>query len=273
LSREAEKLYSLTHIKFTPLEAYSATPLGCLFSTPFFFIAFLPESICYIISYMNSLPTLKHEIELWKKGYIVIGVDEVGRGAFAGPLYVGGVVFLPTTNNKRITKLLSYGMNDSKKIKPRLRESLSKIIQRESFTHYVSTISVTRINSLGVGAATFLGIRDVVKNIRETLKGLNYPRKVFVLIDKFYVRYLHGIGLKNQQGIVGGDGISLSIAAASIIAKVARDNHMRRLSAKFPAYGWGRNKGYGTNMHRFALQKFGATSLHRKDFIENFVWS
>ena len=94
-----------------------------------------------------------------------------------------------------------------------------------------------------------------------------------VLIDGFYVKYIKNIGLKNQKGIVGGDGISLSIAAASIIAKVHRDNHMKKLSAKYPKYHFDKNKGYGTLLHRQALSKFGPTRLHRTDFIKNFVWT
>jgi len=249
-----------------------------------------------ILSCMNSLPTLEHEIELWKKGYIVIGIDEVGRGAFAGPLFVGGVVFPPTTNNpstsrrnsERIKYLESLGINDSKKLKPNERKTLAKVIQKESLAYHISKINVARINRIGIGKATFCAMRDVVNNLRETLRTVHLepphpvplPRgrgnmgegdKIFVLVDGFYVKYLNGIGLKNQRGIVHGDEISLSIAAASIIAKVARDNHMRKLSAKYKVYGWGRNKGYGTAEHRKALLKFGKTKFHRLDFIEGFV--
>ena len=216
---------------------------------------------------MNSLPTLEHEIELWKKGYIVIGVDEVGRGAFAGPLFVGGVVFNPATSEEQRANLLSYGINDSKKLKPNARKILSKVIQNESLAYHISKIEVSIINRFGIGKATFMAMRDVVKSLREKL----LKEKIFVLVDKFYIKHLRGIGLANQKGIVHGDEISLSIAAASIIAKVARDRHMRKLSAKYKVYGWGRNKGYGTNFHRQALSKFGHTHLHRKDFIKNFL--
>ncbi len=224
-------------------------------------------------------PDLENEIELWEKGFTVIGIDEVGRGAFAGPLYVGGVVFRPTTNYERITKLLSYGINDSKKLKPNARKLLAKVIQKESLAIHISKIEVPVINRVGIGKATFIAVRDVVKNLRETLilgvqplQGLN-PSNIFVLVDGFYIKYLKGIGFKNQRAIIGGDGISLSIAAASIIAKVARDNHMKRLSAKFKQFGWGKNKGYGTLFHRQALSTFGPTPLHRRDFIENFISS
>ena len=220
-----------------------------------------------IIFLMKTFPSLSYEIDLWQKGFVVIGIDEVGRGAFAGPLFVGGVVFKPTTVGKQITKLLSYGINDSKKVTPQRRKVLSEIIHKECLTSHISSISVAQINRVGIGKATFTAMRDVVKNLREKLSS----EKTFVLVDGFYIKYLRNIGLKNQQGIVGGDGISLSIAAASIIAKVARDNHMENLSAKFPSYKWEENKGYGTLKHRIALKQNGATPLHRKDFIENFI--
>lgn len=213
---------------------------------------------------MNSLPNLKNETELWKKGYVVIGIDEVGRGAFAGPLFVGGVIFNPRSN---IQHLESYGINDSKKLKPNKRKVLAKVIQNESLAYHVSKVNVAIINRLGIGKATFIAMRDVVKNSREKLPN----QKIFVLVDKFYIKHLRGISLKNQKGIVHGDEISLSIAAASIIAKVARDNHMRKLSAKYKNYGWGRNKGYGTRDHQTAIRKFGKTKIHRDTFIKKVI--
>ena len=211
-----------------------------------------------------QLPDFRHEVDLWKKGFSVIGIDEVGRGAFAGPLFVGGVVFSPHSN---IKYLESLGINDSKKLKPQTRKSLSEVIQKECFSYYISQINVTQINRFGIGKSTFMAMRDVVKNLRETIS--NTP--TFVLVDGFYIKRLRGIGTRNQKGIIHGDCISLSIAAASVIAKVARDEHMKNLSTKFPAYGWGRNKGYGTLEHRNALGSLGSTPLHRSVFVENFI--
>ena len=215
----------------------------------------------------RKLPDLKYEKELWKKGFIVIGIDEVGRGAFAGPLYVGGVVFEPTTSEQRIANLLSYGINDSKKLTVSRRNVLSEVIQKECLSYHISQVSVATINRFGVGRATFMAMRDVVKNLRENISG----QKIFVLVDGFYIKHLKTVGIKNQKGIVRGDEISLTIAAASIIAKVARDKHMVKLSAKYPNFQLHKNKGYGTAEHRTALQKFGATKLHRTAFIKNFI--
>lgn len=214
-----------------------------------------------------KLPDLEHEKKLWGKGFVVIGVDEVGRGAFAGPLAVGGVIFEPSMSDERTNFLLSLGINDSKKLPANKRKLLSKVIQKESLAYHISTINVAEINRIGIGKATFHAMRDVVRNLYKKAPG----NKTFVLIDGFYVKNIKNIGLKNQKGIVGGDGICLSIAAASIIAKVARDNHMVKISAKHPQYHFDRNKGYGTLEHRAALQKFGATRLHRTVFIKNFI--
>lgn len=213
-------------------------------------------------------------MELWKKGYTVIGVDEVGRGAFAGPLVVAGVIFSPTTSEKRLATLLSYGINDSKKLSANRRKLLSEVIQKESLAYHISVIEVTQINRIGIGKATFCAMRMVVKNLvlSGQLSMVNGQLfKPYVLVDGFYIKHLKNVGLKNQKGIVGGDTISLSIAAASIIAKVFRDEHMTKLSAKHPGFDWSKNKGYGTLFHRNAIQKYGHTELHRKDFVRRFI--
>jgi ribonuclease HII len=212
----------------------------------------------------QNLPHLDYEIKLWSDGYTVIGIDEVGRGAFAGPLFVGGVAFKPDSNRHYLENL---GINDSKKLKPNARKLLSKIIQKECLAYHISTVEVAKINRIGIGKATNFAMRQVVKNLNETITA---DRK-FVLIDGFYVKHIKNIGLKNQKGIIRGDSISLSIAAASIIAKVARDDYMKKFAKDFPAYGWGKNKGYGTLQHRLALKNLGATPLHRMDFVENFI--
>jgi len=223
---------------------------------------------------MPTLPHLDYEIELWNKGYTVLGMDEVGRGAFAGPLVVAGVIFEPTMNDERITKLLSYGINDSKKLEPGQRKVLSKIIQKECFAYSISTIPVAKINRIGIGKATYSAMREVARNLMGKSQVSNVKGQLlrhFLLIDGFRVKYIRRIGLSNQRGIIKGDSISLSIAAASIIAKVYRDNHMIELSNKHPEYMWNKNKGYGSLAHRNALRQYGKCILHRNDFVENFV--
>lgn len=207
---------------------------------------------------MMPTPTFKEEQKLWKKGYrYIVGLDEVGRGAFAGPVVAGGVVFDAKTD-----KLLTNGINDSKLLKPRQRQNLSKLITENAFCSSIASSSVSIINKKGVGKATQIAFRKVLKEIRLKLKG----KKIFVFIDGFYIKYLNGVGLKNQKAIVKGDQKSISIAAASIIAKVHRDRLMKSLHKKYPQYKLGKNKGYGTKQHQKALKKYGLSKIHRKSF-------
>ena len=214
-----------------------------------------------------KFPDLSHELELWNTGHTVIGIDEVGRGAFAGPVYVAGVIFTPTTDTNRIAKLLSFGINDSKKLTAKKREELAKIIEKECFAFKICSKNVSFINKVGIGKAAFSAMREAISTL-----SLNHQlSKPFVLVDGFNIKHLKGISLKNQKAIIGGDGISLSIAAASIVAKVARDKHMSELSSEFKRYGWAKNKGYGTTSHRAAITELGACDHHRVAFVKNFV--
>ena len=211
---------------------------------------------------------------LWKQKYLVIGIDEVGRGAFAGPLVVGAVVFDGTMNRERTNYLLSLGINDSKKLSSEKREQLSKLIKKHALFHAVATINVKTINRVGIGKATQMAVRKVVlriktKDDKQNAKYVMLNTKYYLLIDAFYVKYIHGVGLKNQKAIVHGDELSLSIAAASIIAKVYRDNLMSKLSEQYPRYAFHKHKGYGTKDHRAAIMQFGKTVIHREVFVRS----
>lgn len=204
-----------------------------------------------------------YELPLWKSGFDVIGIDEVGRGAFAGPVGVGGVVFPNALNNKKKKYLLSLGINDSKKLTKKKREELSFIIKNEAIGYFVELIDVLVVNKVGVGKATELGMIEVVKKAKIKMQ----KAKLFALIDGFEVK-----GLENsQKAIIKGDCLSLSIAAASIIAKVERDNFMEKIATDFPHYGFEQNKGYGTSSHRKALLELGACKEHRVQFIRNYI--
>lgn len=211
-----------------------------------------------------TYPSFEEEKKLWEKGFkYVIGIDEVGRGAFAGPLVVGAVVFLKVEN-----EIEKVGINDSKLLKPQKRTCLAKIINENCLCSHVVTIPVSTINKVGIGKTTQIGFRKVVTSIMYKVSSIKYENeaKFFVLIDGFHVRYLRGFGLKNQRAIIKGDQKSISIASASIIAKVHRDKIMKNLSKKYPQYGFGRNKGYGTKFHRDAIKNFGICRIHRKNF-------
>lgn len=215
---------------------------------------------------LSDKPTLKEEKKLWKKGYnCVIGIDEVGRGAFAGPIVAGAVVF-----SKKIVKnknLLSE-IDDSKLLTPLKREKLNKMIKKSAFFYTVAKINVPTINKLGIGKANQMVFRKVLKKMQKKIG----EKKLFVIVDGFHVRYLKGIGLKNQKAIIKGDKKCVSIAAASIIAKVYRDRLMQKLHKTYPNYFFAKNKGYGTKKHQKALMKYGFCILHRRSFrLEKFV--
>ena len=210
-------------------------------------------------------PSFKEEIKIWKKGCeFVIGVDEVGRGSFAGPVVAGAVVFEKRSNFK--DGMLSE-VNDSKLLNPRKREQLAKEIKEEAILYAVSVVGVSKINKLGIGRTTKIAIRKVIKTILlRIIESSNYKPSIFVLADGFHIKYIRGIGLINQKAIIKGDRKSISIAAASIIAKVYRDKLMRKLNRKYPGYGFAKNKGYGTKLHQAAIKNYGLTEIHRTSF-------
>ncbi len=201
-----------------------------------------------------STPTLAIERSLWRKGFrLVAGVDEVGRGAFAGPV-VAAAVILPQDFT------IPPNFADSKQLKPQQRKALAQVIKGKAIAYSVAEIGVMAINKFGIGKATQMAFRKAIKNLK--------PAPNFILIDAFYVKHLKR---QNQLAIVKGDERSASIAAASILAKVHRDALMKKLALKYPLYGFAKNKGYGTNAHRAVLVKYGLSRVHRRSFrlIEN----
>jgi len=213
-------------------------------------------------------PNLSFEKKLWRKGYkFVAGVDEVGRGCFAGPVVAGAVVFAP--NSKFQFPISSsenkIWINDSKKLTPRQRESASEWIKQNAMAWGIGEAPASLINRIGMGKATKVAFRRAISSCRSK------SRIDFLLIDAFYIPWVSGLRRKNQKAIIDGDEKSVTIGAASIIAKVYRDKLMRELSRKHPSYGWGRNKGYGTREHRLAIRKNGVTRFHRRVFVQTFA--
>ncbi len=208
-------------------------------------------------------PNFLFERRLWKSGYkFVAGVDEVGRGCFAGPIVAGCVVFSPGSKFKIPDSIL---INDSKKLTPKQRETADKWIRKNALATGIGQASVSQINRLGIKKASEIAFRKAIVNCKLSIN--------YLLIDAFYIPYVRGLRRKNQKAIVKGDTKSISIAAASIIAKVYRDNLMRLLSKKpkYRKYKWGKNKGYGTLEHRKAIKKHGSTRYHRKQFVETWL--
>lgn len=211
---------------------------------------------------MKPVPNFAFEKELWKIGFNTIGgVDEVGRGSFAGPVIAGCVIFAKNSfkNKEEIPEI-----NDSKLLSAKQRQIADKWIRENASAFGVGGASVSQINRLGIKKATEIAFRKAIKNTKTKLD--------FLIIDGFYAPYVTGLRRKNQKAIIKGDSKSLSIASASIIAKVYRDNLMISFSAsnKFECYGWDKNKGYGTREHREAIKLYGISRLHRKLFVKDY---
>jgi ribonuclease HII len=209
-----------------------------------------------------DLPDFSNEHKLHKQGYkLIAGVDEVGRGCFAGAVVAAAVAFAPNSNkfSKRII------INDSKKLSEKQREVADKWIRKNAISFGIGQASVAQINRLGIKKATEIAFRKAVKNCNIQID--------YLLIDAFYIPYVKGLRRKNQKAIIKGDTKSISIAAASIVAKVYRDKLMTALSKKamYRKYKWHKNKGYGTEEHQEMIRKHGTSNLHRKQFVETWL--
>lgn len=207
-------------------------------------------------------PNFRLERELWnKKIRYVIGIDEVGRGAFAGPIVAGAVVF---PQIKKVTKKIGFikEINDSKLLNSKTRKRLEKLIKKYSLFYAVEEIDINIINRRGIGYANKMVFRKVVKSILQKLNSSNF----YLLSDGYRTKYIKKVNSNNHKAIIDGDAKSITIAAASIIAKVHRDSLMRDYSRRFHHYKFSRNKGYGTKRHQEALRKYGLSEIHRKSF-------
>jgi len=190
------------------------------------------------------------EEEARAEGHLLIaGVDEVGRGCLAGPVYAGAVVF-----DRRVTLL---GLDDSKALLPEVRRSLAPRIREAARGAEVGAATAAEIDAIGIVAATLLAMRRALELLRRA--GL---APSLVLVDAVHVP---GIDVP-QRAYIRGDGRVAAIAAASIVAKVARDARMEELEKRFPAYGFGRNRGYATAGHLSALRRHGPCPEHRLTF-------
>ena len=179
----------------------------------------------------------------------ICGIDEVGRGPLAGPVVAGAVILKPDTE-------ILY-LNDSKKLSEKKREALYDEIMEKAAATGIGIVSPARIDEINILQATYeamrmavedLGVRpDLLLNDAVTIPGITIP----------------------QVPIIKGDAKSISIAAASIVAKVTRDRLMVKYDGIYPEYGFASNKGYGSPMHIEAIKKYGLTPIHRKSFIKN----
>lgn len=199
---------------------------------------------------VSPAPTFIEEEKLRAEGYhLIAGVDEAGRGPLAGPVVAAAVVLHASSCPSWLRSV-----RDSKQLTPAKRELLFRYIREEAVAVGVGSVKSEVIDEKGIVAATRLAMCLAVERLSS------FPD--FVLIDAMSLPALD----VPQRGIVKGDNISLTIAAASIVAKVVRDRLMVKMDGFHPHYGLARNKGYGTPEHLEALQRFGPCPLHRRSF-------
>jgi ribonuclease HII len=200
--------------------------------------------------YRYEPPTLVRENALISQGYkLIAGIDEVGRGALAGPVVAAAVILPQSTDYARLRDV-----RDSKEISPVKRDLLYGLIVDEAFSIGVGITSSQIIDSMNILNATKLAMRQAIEQLACLPD--------FILIDGMTIPRLN----IRQEGIVDGDKLCLSIACASIIAKVTRDRIMADLDAVYPNYGLARHKGYGTRHHLDCLNQYGPSPIHRFSF-------
>jgi ribonuclease HII len=193
---------------------------------------------------------LLEEKAYWAKGLVVAGLDEAGAGPLAGPVYAACVIL----DEQRTDELI--GVDDSKKLTEQQRSEMAEKIKECSSWWSVQHATVEEIDRINILQAGLLAMRRALQDVCEKM----YPNHL--LLD---ARRLPDIDIP-QSCLIKGDSISLSIAAASILAKVERDAYMTQAGAEYPFYGFEKHKGYSTKQHLEALRKHGVTPLHRRSF-------
>jgi ribonuclease HII len=186
--------------------------------------------------------------ELRKQYPVICGVDEAGRGPLAGDVYAAAVVLDDQT-------LIDY-LNDSKKISAKRREELFDTIREKARAYCIATASVEEIDRINI-------LNAAMHAMKRAVEGLGLMPDL-ALIDG---NKLPDISCPAQY-VIKGDATSASIAAASVLAKVARDRYMEELAQKYPQYGFEQHKGYGTKQHYAALEEFGVSDVHRRTFLK-----
>jgi len=217
---------------------------------------FLESCVKRVQKYQQELLRLEgllaYERECYQKGYtLVAGIDEVGRGPLAGPVVTAAVI-LP--KDCRI-----LGVNDSKKLSAKKREELYGEILEKAVAYGFGVVPPSRIDEINILQATYEAMRMALDQLSS--------KPEFILVDAVTIPRVSIL----QKGIVKGDAKSMSIGAASIIAKVYRDSLMQEYDELYPEYGFAANKGYGSAAHIATIKEIGICPIHRKSFVKNFV--
>ena len=191
---------------------------------------------------MNSFERRAHQ-----RGYrLIAGIDEAGRGPLAGPVVAAAVILPPDYENQEI--------KDSKQLSPRKRERLYEILKQDALSIGLGVVEASVIDAVNIFQATLMAMKEAASNL--SLK------PDYLIIDGSCCIFVP----LPQEAIVKGDSLSISVASASIIAKVSRDSIMEIYHRQFPQYNFLKNKGYGTGEHREAIKKYGRCKIHRRSF-------
>ena len=193
-----------------------------------------------------------YENEARREGYgMICGIDEAGRGPLAGPVFAAAVILPPNCQIE--------GLNDSKKLSEKKRELLFDVIRQRAVSYGIGFATEKEIDEINILQATFLAMRRAQEQL--------FPGADFALVDGNRMPPLHIRG----RTIVGGDGKSASIAAASVLAKVSRDRLMIEIDDLYPEYQFAKHKGYGTKLHRDLILQYGPCPVHRRSFLKKIM--
>lgn len=196
-----------------------------------------------------------YEGKYYKSGYqIVAGIDEVGRGCLFGDVVACAIV-MPKRE-------YIDGVNDSKKLSPKKRETLYEEILKSCVAVGIGKASAEKIDSVNIKVATHIAMQDAIENLRDKDGKKVTPDLVLIDAETINTKIF-------QQSLIKGDENCYSIACASIVAKVYRDNLCKRWAEEFPNYGIEKHKGYATKYHREALKHYGPSKMHRMSFLKN----
>ena len=198
------------------------------------------------------------EIELMDKGYsLIAGVDEVGRGPLAGPVVAAACIF------DRDVDIV--GIDDSKKLSEKKRKQFFDEIKDKALAYGIGEASCEVIDEINILEATKLAMKRAIDEADKMLESKGRDRIQIVIFDAVKINDLK----KEQMSVIKGDQTYFSVAAASILAKVTRDNLMKEYDKVYPEYRFASNKGYGTKAHYEGIKKAGITEIHRKSFLKN----
>jgi ribonuclease HII len=223
-----------------------------------------------------QFPTFKNELEYLNKGYAYVGgCDEVGVGPVAGPVVAAACVIDPSCiGTYRSKSKWYYRVRDSKTTNEKEREQLLQEILSHCVTYGIGEVDPAKIDEINIHQASLFAMKLAIEDMTKKLKvKAGESQNLFLFIDgRFVVKDLNSETVQvEQKAVIDGDALVLSISAASIIAKVHRDDILKEYDKKLPDYGFAKHKGYNTKEHRKAILEHGITEFHRRSFLKNIM--